>query len=84
MIITEKQTDKLIAFRNLDIGNIFKSNDRYYIKIEPIREDDREDKPYIITNYNAVALDSGRAVFFSNDTMMVSKPNAVLLPDGEI
>lgn len=83
MIIKEEQSNKLTPFRVITIGAIFQSGNTYYIKIEPIRED-VVDKPFVVTSYNAVALDSGRAVFFNNDTMMMVKPHATLLPDGEI
>lgn len=83
MIIKETQNDKLTPFRDLEIGAIFKSGDRCYIKIEPIRDDMPDGGIYSTTRYNATTLENGRVVYFSDNTMMKPKPHAVLLIDGE-
>lgn len=83
MIIKEEQNNKSTAFRNLQVGDIFKSGDRCYIKIEPIRSDAQNSEMYCTTRYNAVALESGMGVCFSLDTVVTDKPFAVLLVDGE-
>lgn len=60
MKITEVKTE--CTFGEIEVGEVFKSDDESYLKIEPIRDDATKDK------ITAIHLITGRGVFMKYGT----------------
>ena len=64
MKIVENKKENYINFEDLEIGEVFKFDDIYYLKIENIKVGGE----YFI---NAVSMDSGEVSLFCNDIEII-------------